>query len=105
MLEAAGTAEPCTQSANAPAPRIVISLCPYDPEAAVEWIARVLPLLSEDKRYVRECLERVAPHEVGDVCDDYLAAWQAAADQKAVAHRKANAGRRAANIGLRIHRG
>lgn len=101
-LGAEGTAEPCVQAAGATTSCKVVSLCPQEPEAAMEWIARACPLLSEDKRYVRGCLERVASQEVGSVCDGFLAAWQTAADQEAASHRKANAGRRAANIWLRI---
>ncbi|MGM0984690.1 MAG: hypothetical protein ACQEXG_14910 [Pseudomonadota bacterium] len=81
--------------------RAVVALCPQDPVDAVEWVARVCPLLPEDRRYLIGCLELLSPSDVTQACQAYVAHWREAALQEPASHRQENVGRRAANIALR----
>lgn len=58
-------------------------------------------MLIEDMQYLRKLLDDGEPPIVRGLVLQYAATWHAASDAEAVPHRKANAGRRVANIWIR----
>jgi hypothetical protein len=56
-----------------------------------------LALLTEDREFIRNRLRRVPVARHREALEQYAARWQEAADLEPVEHRRANAGRRAAN--------
>jgi hypothetical protein len=71
------------------------------PATWLEWIKQECPLVDGDVEFIGRVLARLDPREQEQAAHRYVAAWKAAAEAEAQAHRRANAGRRAANAMLR----
>lgn len=69
---------------------------------AINALADRLPLLSDDRRYIRRLLAGQPPHIVAAALQDYELTWLAASEAEPVEHKQNNTGRRAANDFLRV---
>lgn len=67
---------------------------------APRWLRLIreqCPLVDGDIEFISKVLARLAPREQEQAARRYVAVWQAAAKDEPQPHRKANAGRQAAN--------
>lgn len=72
----------------------------YTASEWIEWIASEVRLVPEDRTYIWSRLMTLPPRGAEAVARRYVALWQRAAGSEPKAHRKENAGRKAANMGL-----
>ncbi|MFW3615530.1 hypothetical protein [Billgrantia antri] len=68
-----------------------------EPRPWLDWIRAACSLGEDDTIFVSIALERLMLDEQEQAAHRYVAAWRAATEAEAQPHRKANAGRRAAN--------
>jgi hypothetical protein len=68
-----------------------------EPATWLDWIKAECSLVEDDSKFVCKALDLLSPGDQEQAAHRYVAAWQAAAQAEPQSHRKANAGRRAAN--------
>ncbi|MEQ6917030.1 hypothetical protein [Halomonas aquatica] len=68
---------------------------------ALEWITARCSLETGDTSYLAKHLMLMSQPAMASAAERYVATWQAAAEGEPALHRRANAGRRAANAFLR----
>ena len=62
---------------------------------------RSIPLLTEDRQWLRDLLKDGEPQIVRALVEQYRERWRAASGAEAVEHKRDNAGRRAGNTWIR----
>lgn len=80
--------------------------CPQDEalgsfSETVEWITARCDLARDDRRFLGQQLLSMSMAKMIEATERYIATWMAAAQAEPAPHRKANAGRFAANRDLR----
>lgn len=73
-------------------------------EEWLDWIEARCPINAGDRRYLANQMSWLTPKQISDACQWYAQIWAKAAASEPTAHRRDNAGRKAANAALMVSR-